>query len=88
MRPQGWFATRVTYSRGISFGVLGALEVRLDGESLPLGGAKQRAVLAVLLLSANEVISVERLIDEVWAIAPRRLRPTASRRTSRAFGSC
>ncbi len=66
MRPQGWFATRVTYSRGISFGVLGALEARLDGESLPLGGAKQRAVLAVLLLSANEVISVERLIDEVW----------------------
>jgi len=66
MRSQRWFATRVTSSRGISFGVLGPLEARLDGEPLPLGGAKQRAVLAVLLLSANEVISVERLIDEVW----------------------
>ena len=66
MRSQQWFATRVTNSRGIAFGVLGPLEARLDGEPLPLGGAKQRAVLAVLLLSANEVISVERLIDEVW----------------------
>ena len=66
MRSQEWFATRVTSSRGIAFGVLGPLEARLDGEPLPLGGAKQRAVFAVLLLSANEVISVERLIDEVW----------------------
>ena len=66
MRSQQWFATRVTSSRGIAFGVLGPLEARLDGEPLPLGGAKQRAVLAVLLLSADEVISVERLIDEVW----------------------
>jgi DNA-binding SARP family transcriptional activator/basic membrane lipoprotein Med (substrate-binding protein (PBP1-ABC) superfamily) len=56
----------VTSSRGIVFGVLGPLEALLDSELLPLGGAKQRAVLAVLLLNANEVISVDRLIDEVW----------------------
>jgi DNA-binding SARP family transcriptional activator/basic membrane lipoprotein Med (substrate-binding protein (PBP1-ABC) superfamily) len=56
----------VTSSRGIEFRVLGPLEVRVDGEPVTLGGAKQRAALAALLLSANEVISVERLIDEVW----------------------
>ena len=50
----------------MEFRVLGPLEVRADCESISLGGAKQRAVLAVLLLSANEVISVERLVDEVW----------------------
>ena len=35
-----------------------------------LGGAKQRALLAVLLLRADEVVSVERLIDEVWGDTP------------------
>lgn len=54
----------------IEFLVLGPLEVRLDGESLPLGGAKQRAVLAALLLRADEVVPIERLIDEVWGDDP------------------
>jgi predicted ATPase/DNA-binding SARP family transcriptional activator len=49
------------------FGILGPLEVADDqGRELALGGRKQRAVLAVLLLHAGEVISSERLIDEVW----------------------
>jgi DNA-binding SARP family transcriptional activator len=43
-----------------------ALEVRVDGISVSLGGAKQRVVLAVLLLHANQVVSIERLIDDVW----------------------
>lgn len=54
----------------IEFLVLGPLEVRVDGISVPLGGAKQRAVLAVLLLHANEVVPLERLIDEVWGEDP------------------
>ncbi|MGZ6692968.1 MAG: BTAD domain-containing putative transcriptional regulator [Solirubrobacteraceae bacterium] len=50
----------------IEFRILGPLEV-LDGrEVLPIGGAKQRALLAVLLLSANEVVPSDRLIDDLW----------------------
>lgn len=37
---------------------------------MPLGGAKQRAVLALLLLHANEVLPVDRLIDELWGESP------------------
>jgi SARP family transcriptional regulator, regulator of embCAB operon len=54
----------------IAFSVLGPLEVRTGETKLPLGGAKQRAVLAALLLRAGEVVSVERLIDEVWGESP------------------
>ena len=54
----------------VEFHVLGALEVRLGGESLPLRGAKQRAVLAMLLLREGEVVPVERLVDEVWGDDP------------------
>jgi DNA-binding SARP family transcriptional activator len=50
--------------------ILGPLEVR-DGErSIALGGAKQRALLAILLLHANEVVSADRLIDELWGDDP------------------
>ena len=54
----------------MSFRVLGPLEAQLEGDALGLGGAKQRAVLAVLLLRAGEVVSVERLVDEVWGDDP------------------
>ena len=54
----------------VEFRVLGPLEVASGGEPLALGGAKQRAVLAVLLLRAGEVVPVERLIDEVWGNDP------------------
>jgi YVTN family beta-propeller protein len=37
---------------------------------LPIASAKQRALLAILLLHANEVVSVERLIDELWGERP------------------
>ena len=43
----------------MEFGVLGPLEVRDGGRKLPLGGAKQRALLADLLTHANEVVSAE-----------------------------
>jgi predicted ATPase/DNA-binding SARP family transcriptional activator len=54
----------------VEFGVLGPLEARLDGELLRLGGGKQRAVLAVLLLHANEPVSVDRLVDALWQESP------------------
>ena len=40
-----------------------------------LGGLKQRALLAVLLLNANEVVSNDRLIDELWGEQPPRTAP-------------
>src|SRR6478672_8679707 len=54
----------------MEFRVLGPLDVRLRGETLALGGGKQRAVLAVLLLRAGEVVPIGRLVDEVWGDDP------------------
>ncbi|HKP17303.1 MAG TPA: BTAD domain-containing putative transcriptional regulator, partial [Gaiellaceae bacterium] len=54
----------------MEFGILGPLEVTSDGRSLDLGGAKQRSLLAVLLLNANEVVSHDRLIDALWEDQP------------------
>ncbi|MFF7454517.1 BTAD domain-containing putative transcriptional regulator [Kitasatospora sp. NPDC008115] len=45
---------------------LGPLEIRFDGEALPVGGARQRAVLATLLLSPGRPVPVGPLIDNVW----------------------
>jgi DNA-binding SARP family transcriptional activator len=51
----------------MDFRILGPLEVLDDsGRSLPLGGAKQRALIAILLIHANEVVSADRLIDDIW----------------------
>ena len=56
--------------RGMDFRFLGPLEVANDGRLLPLGGPKQRALLATLLVRANEVVSREQAIDSVWEDAP------------------
>jgi WD40 repeat protein/DNA-binding SARP family transcriptional activator len=50
----------------LEFRILGPLTVRADGVSLPIGGPKQRALLAMLLMSANRVVSRERLIGELF----------------------
>ena len=50
--------------------MLGPVEVRRDGRELPLGGPKQRALLAILLLNANEAVSRDRLIDGLWGERP------------------
>src|ERR1700712_5520327 len=50
--------------------MLGPLEVRDGGRALQLGGGKQRGVLVQLLLSANRVVSSDRLIAELWGSAP------------------
>jgi DNA-binding SARP family transcriptional activator len=46
--------------------ILGPLEVWDEGGEVSLGGPKPRALLAVLLLHLNEVVSADRLIDELW----------------------
>jgi DNA-binding SARP family transcriptional activator len=54
----------------VEFRILGPLEAGDDGRPIPLGGAKQRALLALLLLNANQVVSSERLIDDLWGEEP------------------
>lgn len=51
---------------GLGFGVLGSLLMTNDGTAVPLGAAKQRAVLAMLLMRRNRPVSVDALIDAVW----------------------
>src|SRR6476620_1231399 len=50
----------------VEFAVLGPLEVRRDGQTLDLGGPKQRAVLAFLLTHRREPVSLDRMIDQLW----------------------
>jgi DNA-binding SARP family transcriptional activator len=50
----------------MEFRILGPLEVVDEGRALPLGGSKQRALLALLLLEANRPVSRDRLIDVLW----------------------
>src|SRR6476661_3252656 len=54
----------------MEFRILGPLEVLEDGRPLALGRLKERIVLAVLLLHANEFVSRERLIDDLWGASP------------------
>jgi YVTN family beta-propeller protein len=54
----------------MQYRVLGPLEVRDGDRSLPLAGAKQRALLALLLVHANHVLSRDRLVDELWGEEP------------------
>src|SRR3954469_14694353 len=53
----------------MEFRVLGPLEVAERERLLSLGGLKQRSLLAVLLLRANELVSAEHLIGELWGDA-------------------
>jgi DNA-binding SARP family transcriptional activator len=46
--------------------LLGPLEVVRDGETIDLGPAKQRAVLAILLLSAGRAVSTDELVEQLW----------------------
>ncbi|HYN53045.1 MAG TPA: BTAD domain-containing putative transcriptional regulator [Thermoleophilaceae bacterium] len=54
----------------MDFRILGPLEVLDEGHPLALGGSKQRALLGVLLVHANEALSNDRLIDELWGEHP------------------
>ncbi|GGO63896.1 AfsR/SARP family transcriptional regulator [Nonomuraea cavernae] len=58
------------------FGILGPLEVTASGRPVPVLGHNQRELLAVLLLRANRLVSVDSLIESVWAGQP----PATARR--------
>ncbi|MEV0614806.1 BTAD domain-containing putative transcriptional regulator [Nonomuraea sp. NPDC050404] len=52
------------------FRLLGPLEVAVDGGRLSVGGPRQQRLLATLLLNPVEIVSTERLIDELWGEDP------------------
>jgi DNA-binding SARP family transcriptional activator len=54
----------------VEFRVLGPLEAVNEGLPIPLPAAKPRALLGTLLLNSNRVISVSRLIDDLWGEEP------------------
>ena len=60
----------------MDFRILGPLEVDRGGRALPLGGRQQRALLALLLLRANEVVPVDEIIHALW---PETSPPSATR---------
>jgi DNA-binding SARP family transcriptional activator len=51
----------------IRFSLLGPVVATRDGLAVPLGGPKQRGVLAMLLLNANRVVSIGQIVDGIWA---------------------
>jgi predicted ATPase/DNA-binding SARP family transcriptional activator len=61
----------------LDFRVLGPLEVVADDEPLALGGPQQRALLAVLLLNANHVVSRDRMVEAIWGNDPPKSAPNA-----------
>ena len=54
----------------LRFGVLGPLQMSANGTDLPLGAAKQRAVLALLLINRNRIVPSDSVIDAVWQQRP------------------
>ncbi|GAA1992728.1 AfsR/SARP family transcriptional regulator [Kitasatospora viridis] len=50
----------------LEFGVLGPLQARIGGREVPVGGPRQAKLLAALLLGANQVVRMERLIEVMW----------------------
>jgi DNA-binding SARP family transcriptional activator len=54
----------------MDFRILGPLEVRRDDRQVSIAGAKERALLAILLLHANEPVTADRLVDQLWGEEP------------------
>ena len=67
----------------MEFRILGPVEVWDGAQRLALGGSKPCALLAVLLLHANQMVSTERLVDELWGEAP----PTTARNQVQVYVS-
>ena len=51
------------------YGLLGPVEVRVNGRAIELAGVKQRLMLAMLLLAVNQQVPASRLVDELWGEA-------------------
>jgi SARP family transcriptional regulator, regulator of embCAB operon len=69
--------------RRLEFGLLGPLEMSVDGALVPLGTPKQRAVLAMLLMNRNSPVGVDRLITALWEGWP----PSGARASIHAYVS-
>jgi predicted ATPase/DNA-binding SARP family transcriptional activator len=63
--------------------LLGGVEARRDGHVLPLGGRRQEALLAHLLLARGRVVATDHLVDELWAGEP----PEGATATLRSYVS-
>ncbi len=72
---------RARYLPSVDFRVLGPFEVAGAEGSIPLGGPKQRAVLALLLVRPNQSVSIDTLIDGLWGDEP----PDRARGTIQAY---
>src|SRR5215831_1516408 len=68
-------------ARGMEFCLLGPLVVRREGAEVPIAAARQRVVLAALLLRANQVVPVGELAGALWDEAP----PPTARATVRNY---
>ena len=74
-------------SRPLEFRILGPLEAWQAGRLISLGGPKQRALLAVLLINANRVVPTERLIALIWGEdAPEKILDVARRHVEETAG--
>jgi predicted ATPase/DNA-binding SARP family transcriptional activator len=67
----------------VEFGLLGDVEVWLNGQRLDIGHARQRCVLVALLVDVNQAVTADQLIDRVWANEP----PYRSRNALAAYVS-
>jgi predicted ATPase/DNA-binding SARP family transcriptional activator len=67
----------------MDFRILGPLEALDEGRDVALAGSKRRALLALLLVHANQTVSIELLIDELWGESP----PATAARTVQAHVS-
>jgi predicted ATPase/DNA-binding SARP family transcriptional activator len=56
----------LSVAEGVRFGVLGPLRAEVGGRAAGLGGPRQRAVLALLLIARGRNVSAERILSEVW----------------------
>src|SRR5215471_16875471 len=84
MRWPGTLAARMgdgRLTRGREFGLLGPLVVRHDEVEVPIAAARQRVVLAALLLRANQVVPIGELAEAVWDEGP----PPTARATLRNY---
>ncbi len=54
----------------MDFRILGPLQVEADGQVVPIGSRQSRALLTVLVLDANRVVSRDRLMEALWGGEP------------------
>jgi predicted ATPase/DNA-binding SARP family transcriptional activator len=55
-----------TGGKAVEFGILGPLQVSMNGTTMEVKGPKQRALLILLLLHVNEVVSTDKIVDALW----------------------